>query len=434
MTACSLSVPASLSALLVLTGKVLSKSPELNTICYGQSTYHVASKSAVVYDGELNTTLTGASCYHWKVDPFTSNAPDHSHVLDETHNFCRGVDTRYGRPWCYIDLESSDFSVRNPALRRGWDWCGVAQCRYYRTECQKLRDRFDNAELEYTRSLHSEAKDTEPVPHDECRPECDDNGDFELVQHCNRQFKKTEESTGACVTWDNNGEHQDFVYNRMEKICEKYTSCRHARYTGKGVKCDADGLEIKVVIAVESATSYSGFDSDSTETATPAEVSMTTATEAQPYGMNTAFGAGDGTTIVIDESVINESEFEVVSESMNLFTEMAVKPLVELLSEEDKNEIENDDGVIVLDSAVVITPVHSNPRIQSSPVFNQNNFSDIIVIQESDSEYGNVSGNGSGNGLGDGSGAETPKQESMLSSVISSDSGSGSGSEGSGFK
>ena len=113
---------------------------------------------------------------------------------------------------------------------------------------------------------------------------------------------------------------------------------------------------------------------------------------------------------------------------------MTVNPLVELLSEEDKNEIENDDGVIVLDSAVVITPVHSNPRIQSSPVFNQNNFSDIIVIQESDSEYGNVSGNGSGNGLGDGSGAETPKQESMPSSVISSDSGSGSGSEGSGFK
>ena len=114
--------------------------------------------------------------------------------------------------------------MRNPALRRGWDWCGVVQCRSYRTECQKLRDRFDNAELEYTRSLHSEAKDTEPVPHDECRPECDDNGDFELVQHCNRQFKKTEESTGACVTWDNNGEHQDFVYNRVEKICEKYSA------------------------------------------------------------------------------------------------------------------------------------------------------------------------------------------------------------------
>jgi len=286
-------------------------------------------------------------------------------------------------------------------LRRGWDWCNVEQCRYYRTECQELKDRFDNAELEYTRSL--ELEDTEPVPHDECKPECDDNGDFELVQHCNRKFKKTEESTGACVTWDNNGEHPDFVYNRVDKSCEKYTSCRHQRYTGKGVECDADGIEIKEVIAVESATRYS-FDGTTETEATPSDDSMTTGT---PAGMNAAFGAGDGTTIVIDSSVMHE--FKVVSESMNLFTEMAVKPLVELLSEEDKNEIEND-GVIVLDSVISVdfAPLHrENPSSNEFPSFNQNGVPDMTVLQESglENEYGSSvemvdmsSGIGSGSG------------------------------------
>jgi len=285
-------------------------------------------------------------------------------------------------------------------LRRGWDWCNVEQCRYYRTECQELKDRFDNAELEYTRSL--ELEDTEPVPHDECKPECDDNGDFELVQHCNRKFKKTEESTGACVTWDNNGEHPDFVYNRVDKSCEKYTSCRHQRYTGKGVECDADGIEIKEVIAVESvmtSTRY-GFDGTTETEATPSDDSMTTGTA----GMNTAFGAGDGTTIVIDSSVIHE--FKVVSESMNLFTEMAVKPLVELLSEEDKNEIEND-GVIVLDSVISVDSVPShreNPSSNEFPSFNQNGVPDMTVLQGSGLEFGDDYERGyehSGSGSGD---------------------------------
>ena len=168
------------------------KSPELNTVCYGRSSYHKNSLSTVVYDGELNTTLSGASCLQWKTDPFTSNKPDHSHVLDENHNFCRGVETRSGRPWCYIDLESSELSVRHPAVRRGWDWCNIGHCHFYRTECQRLRDLFDSAESEFNRRVDF---GLEPVPNDYCRPACDDNGDYEMVQHCNRQFVKSDEAT-----------------------------------------------------------------------------------------------------------------------------------------------------------------------------------------------------------------------------------------------
>ena len=141
-----------------LTNSAFSQSPELNTVCYGRSDYHSSSKSTVVYDGHLNTTINGHKCLNWAVDPFKSDKPDHSHVLDERHNFCRGIQTRSGRPWCYIDLESSDFSVRHPSIKKGWDWCGVEHCHYYRTECQRLRDRFDHAEATYERSLKNSNK------------------------------------------------------------------------------------------------------------------------------------------------------------------------------------------------------------------------------------------------------------------------------------
>ena len=143
-----LRVSIAVSSFLVI--PISSQSPELNTVCYGKSDYHVGSKSTVHYDGLLNTTVSGHLCHQWSVDPF-SGKKNYAHVLDERHNYCRGVDTRSGRPWCYIDLEASEVSVQHKgvngkALRRGWDWCAVPHCQIYRTECQGLRDRFDAAE------------------------------------------------------------------------------------------------------------------------------------------------------------------------------------------------------------------------------------------------------------------------------------------------
>ena len=90
-----------------LVSAVSSQSPELNTVCYGRSDYHLSSKSTVVYDGHLNVTISGHKCLNWAVDPFASDKPDHSHVLDESHNFCRGVSTRSGRPLGCLILRKS---------------------------------------------------------------------------------------------------------------------------------------------------------------------------------------------------------------------------------------------------------------------------------------------------------------------------------------
>merc|ERR1712046_343566 len=115
-----------------------------------------------------------------------------------------------------------------------------------------LRDRFDNAEaeVEYQKSLKN---GNSIIPNDYCRPICDDNGDFEMEQHCNRDFMKTEEPTGGCITWDNNAEDSGFVYNFETQKCEKYTKCRYDKYLGKPVECDENGLEFVREIIVTDA-------------------------------------------------------------------------------------------------------------------------------------------------------------------------------------
>ena len=70
----------------------------------------------MVYNGSVNTTVSGLNCLPWAAEAGSSQE-DHSHVLNEHHNFCRGVDTRSGRPWCYVDLEDSQLSERHVGVR-----------------------------------------------------------------------------------------------------------------------------------------------------------------------------------------------------------------------------------------------------------------------------------------------------------------------------
>merc|ERR1719378_520237 len=98
---------------------VAGQSPPLEKVCYGYSTLHEHIKStgqAVVYNGSVNTTVSGLNCLPWAAEAGSSQE-DHSHVLNEHHNFCRGVDTRSGRPWCYVDLEDSQLSERHVGVR-----------------------------------------------------------------------------------------------------------------------------------------------------------------------------------------------------------------------------------------------------------------------------------------------------------------------------
>jgi len=150
-----------------------------------------------------------------------------------------------------VDLESSKLSERHPNIKRGWDWCGVPHCHYYATECQEKLHRFEQAERDVQRGI------PEGIVNEYCRPNCDDNGDFEVLQTCNENYMNTTEQTGRCVSW-NNREHEDLVFNYDTNQCEKWTKCRYARWNGEKIECDENGVEIQqVIIPVDVITTHS---------------------------------------------------------------------------------------------------------------------------------------------------------------------------------
>lgn len=286
---------------------VAGKSPPLESVCYGFSELHPtmnATKKATKYLGNLNSTVSGLACLPWAAEP-GSEDEDHSSVLNEFHNFCRGVDTRSGRPWCYVDLESSKLSERHVGIRRGWDWCGVPHCHYYATECQEKLQRFERAERDVQRGI------PEGIVNEYCRPNCDTNGDFEELQTCNENYMNTTEQTGRCVSW-NNREHEDLVFNYNTNQCEKWTKCRYARWNGEKIECDENGIEIQqVIIPVDVITTHSA----TTVTATSDGPPTTIATEPQPLMTEPEPEMELITEATDPEKLLPEPELEVLDES-----------------------------------------------------------------------------------------------------------------------
>merc|ERR1712241_1439917 len=105
---------------------------------------------------------------------------------------------------------------------------------------------------------------------------------------------KTEETTGGCITWDNNAEDSGFVYN--------FETQKYDKYLGKPVQCDENGVEFVQEIIITDAPNLVTDVTDPEYEYDDTETTVENFTEGGPSDLTTVES--------IQLSTLSSEEFE----------------------------------------------------------------------------------------------------------------------------